>query len=166
MGEKSKLGPVRRIVTGHNEAGRAIFRDDDAFDTELIPSGDAEFTLIWTAPDLPVENNDETDGRERDAGLTLKQGSVIRVVDMLPGGASPMHRTSSLDYGIVMSGELELELDDGEKTLLGPGDIVIQRGTMHLWRNPSETEPCRIVFVLTQATPVEIDDEPLPEVHP
>ncbi len=166
MGEKSKLGPVRRVVTSHNESGRSVFMDDKGFDTKLIPSGDAEFTLIWTAPDLPVDNNDETDGRERDAGLTLHGGSVIRVVDILPGCESPMHRTSSLDYGIVQTGKLELELDDGKKTLLGPGDIVIQRGTMHLWRNPSETEPCRIVFILTQATPVEVDGKPLSEVHP
>lgn len=161
-----KLKPVRRVVTGHNNAGRAIFKDDNEFDTQLIPSGDAEFALIWTAPDLPVNNNDETDGRDRDAGLTLHCGSVIRVVDMLPEQSSPMHRTNSLDYGIVISGQLELELDDGEKTLLGPGDIVIQRGTMHLWRNPSDSEICRIVFVLTQATPVEVNGEPLPELHP
>jgi len=160
------LKPVRRIVTGHNTAGRSIFKDDQAFETKLIPSGDAEFALIWTAPELPVDNNDETDGRNRDAGLTLKQGSVIRVVDMLPGQASPMHRTNSLDYGIVIQGQLELELDDGEKTLLHPGDIVVQRGTMHLWRNPSDTEVCRIYFILTQATAVEIDGQPLPELHP
>jgi quercetin dioxygenase-like cupin family protein len=85
---------------------------------------------------------------------------------MLPGKSSPMHRTNSLDYGIVISGQLELELDDGVKTLLGPGDIVIQRGTMHLWRNPSDSENCRIVFVLTEATAVEVDGEPLPELHP
>ena len=161
-----RLKPVRRVVTGHNEAGRAIFKDDNLFDTELIAGGDAEFSLLWTAPELPVNNNDETDGRERDVGLTLHGGSVIRVVDMLPGRQSPMHRTNSLDYGIVISGQLELELDDGVKTLLGPGDVVVQRGTMHLWRNPSESETCRIVFVLTQAKPVEIDGEPLPELHP
>ncbi len=162
----SKLPPVRRIVTGHNDRGKAIFAKDDAFETQLIPSGDAEFALIWTAPDLPVDNNDPIDGREREAGLTLKGGSVIRVADMLPGGQSPMHRTNSLDYGIVISGQLELELDDGVKTLLGPGDIVIQRGTMHLWRNPSDTETCRIIFVLTEATAVEVDGKPLPELHP
>ena len=159
-------GPVRRIVTGHNAAGRAVFRSDDQFEPRDIPSGDAAFSLIWTAPDLPVDNNDETDGRERDAGLTLHGGSVIRVVDMHPGGVSPMHRTNSIDYGIVLSGALELELDDGAKTLLGPGDIVVQRGTMHLWRNPSDSETCRIVFVLTEATPVKVNGEPLPELHP
>ena len=161
-----RLKDVRRVVTGHDENGRSIFKDDQAFETRLIPSGDAEFTLVWTAPDLPVENNDETDGRNRDAGLTLNGGSVIRVVDMLPQSASPFHRTNSLDYGIVMQGQLELELDDGNTTLLNAGDIVVQRGTIHLWRNPSENEVCRIVFVLTEATAVEINGEPLPEIHP
>ncbi|TXS90307.1 cupin domain-containing protein [Parahaliea maris] len=162
----TQLPPVRRVVTGHNDSGRAVFASDSSFETQLIPSGDARFTLLWTAPDLPVENNDPVDGRERDAGLTLQGGSVIRVVDMLPGQSSPMHRSNSLDYGIVLSGQLELELDDSATTLLGPGDIVIQRGTIHLWRNPSETETCRIVFVLTEATAVEVNGQPLPEVHP
>jgi quercetin dioxygenase-like cupin family protein len=162
----SKLPPVRRIVTGHNDKGRAVFIKDTVFETALIPSGDAEFLQIWTAPDLPVDNNDPVDGRERPAGLTLNGGSVIRVVDMLPGKSSPMHRSNSLDYGIVLSGQVELELDDGVKTLLGPGDIVVQRGTIHLWRNPSDTDPCRVVFVLTEATAVEINGEPLPELHP
>ena len=158
--------PARRVVTGHDANGRAVFRDDARFELTDIPSGDAAFALIWTAPDLPVDNNDPTDGRERDAGLTLRGGSVIRVADMHPGGESPMHRTNSIDYGIMLSGQLELELDDGVKTLLGPGDIVVQRGTVHMWRNPSQTEPCRIVWVLTEATAVEIGGEPLPELHP
>lgn len=161
-----ELPPVRRVVTGHDSEGRAVVRMDTRFETQRIPSGDADFALVWTAPTLPVDNNDETDGRERDAGLTLKGGSVIRVTDMLPGCASPMHRTNSLDYGIVLSGELELELDDGVRTLLGPGDIVVQRGTAHLWRNPSKTTPCRIVFVLTEAKPYQHNGQPLEPFHP
>lgn len=162
----NKLPPVRRVVTGHDAKGRAVFRSDDRFAPERIASGDADFALLWTAPTVPVDNNDPTDGRERDAGLTLHGGSVIRVTDMLPGGSSPMHRTNSIDYGIVLSGEVELELDDGEKRLLGAGDIVVQRGTIHLWRNPSQTTPCRIIFVLTEALPYEHDGAPLAEVHP
>lgn len=159
-------GPVRRVVTGHNAGGRAIFISDSTFEPRPVPSGDAAMCLIWTAPDLPVENNDTTDGRERDAGTTLRGGSVIRSVDLFPGQQSPMHRTNSLDYGIVISGQLELELDDGVTTRLNPGDVVVQRGTMHLWRNPSETETCRVVFVLTEATAVKIDGVPLAEAHP
>ncbi len=119
---------------------------------------------MWTTATVPADTNDPVDGRDRDAGLTLHEGSVIRVVDMLPGGTSPMHRTSSVDYGIVMSGHVELELDDGVKTLLGPGDIIVQRGTIHLWRNPSESEICRIVFILIEAKPYVHDGKPLADV--
>ena len=84
---------------------------------------------------------------------------------MLPGGTSPMHRSNSLDYGVILSGAVELELDDGAVTLLGPGDVVVQRGTIHAWRNPSVDEPARILFVLTEALPRLVDGQPLPEVH-
>lgn len=158
--------PVRRIVTGHDDAGRAVIRSDDLLPVEPIPSGDAAFSLVWTTASVPADNNDETDGRLRDAGLTLHRGSVIRIVDMVPGGQSPFHRSSSIDYGIVLSGAVELELDDGAITTAGPGDIIIQRGTVHLWRNPSPTEVCRIAFVLIEAEPARVNGVPLPDIAP
>ncbi|MFN3450564.1 MAG: cupin domain-containing protein, partial [Sphingorhabdus sp.] len=90
----------------------------------------------------------------------------IRIVDMLPGGVSPMHRTNSIDYGIVLSGEVELELDDGAVTTARSGDIIVQRGTVHLWRNRSTTDVCRIVFVLIEAPPVLVNGVPLDEEKP
>lgn len=158
--------PIRRIVTGHNSDGRAVFVGDERLPVEPIPSGDAAFSLLWTTATVPADNNDDTDGRMRDAGLTLNQGSVIRIVDMLPGGTSPMHRTNSIDYGIVLSGEVELELDDGAATTARSGDIIVQRGTMHLWRNRSATDICRIAFVLIEATPVLVAGVPLDEEKP
>lgn len=160
------LPSFRRVVTGHDAAGRAIIQWDAQFRTEPIASGDAAFALVWTTPTVPVDNNDPSDGRERDAGLTLNSGSVIRVVDMLPNGASPMHRTNSIDYGIVLSGEVELELDDGVRTTIGAGSIIVQRGTIHRWRNPSATVPCRIVFVLIEAAPYQVAGRPLEELKP
>lgn len=157
---------VRRVVTGHDSNGRARFRSDDEIEVARIPTGDAQFALIWTTARVPADNNDETDGRLRDAGLTLNCGSVVRVVDMLPGGTSPMHRTNSIDYGVVLSGQLELELEDGVKTLLGPGDIAIQRGTNHRWHNPSQTQTCRVIFVLIEASPYLNDGVPLDEHKP
>jgi len=156
---------VRRVVTGHNHEGDAIIRSDEQFEPDVIPSGEAAFALIWTTASVPADNNDQTDGRERDAGLTLHEGSVIRIVDMLPGGVSPMHRTNSIDYGVILSGEVELELDGGEKTILRAGDICVQRGTMHLWRAVGDA-PCRIAFVLTEARPYMHNGAPLPEVNP
>jgi len=159
-------GAFRRLVTGHDAAGRAVFVSDEILMPQRLPGGDADFALIWTSAVLPADNNDDADGRERPAGLTLHGGSVIRVVDMLPSGASPMHRTDSLDYGIVLSGTVELELDDGLTTTLGPGDVIVQRGTMHAWRNPDVSVPARIVFVLTEALPRLVGGVPLPEVQP
>lgn len=156
----------RRVVTGHDAHGRAIIQSDTEFATHPIASGDAAFALVWTTPSVPVDNNDPTDGRERDAGLTIHTGSVIRVVDMLPNGASPMHRTNSIDYGIVLSGEVELELDDGVRTTVGAGSIIVQRGTIHRWRNPSASVPCRIVFVLIEAAPYRVAGRALDELQP
>ncbi len=161
----SGLPAVQRVVTGHNEDGRAIFTSEDLSPTRMIPSGDASFLLMWTTASVPADNNDETDGRSREAGLTLNQGSVIRVVDMLPGKESPLHRTDSIDYGIVLKGEIELELEDGRKTTVREGGVVIQRGTNHLWRNTCR-EACRIVFVLIEASGYVHDGQPLPEHKP
>jgi quercetin dioxygenase-like cupin family protein len=165
----SGLPPIQRVVTGHNELGRAVFKSEDVSPTKLIPSGDASFLLIWTTETVPADNNDETDGRHRDAGLTLDGGSVIRIVDMLPGKESPMHRTNSIDYGIVLEGEIELELEDGAKKTIRQGGVVVQRGTNHRWRNNAE-QVCRIAFILIEA-PAYIHDgvslrEDKPEATP
>ena len=158
---------VRRIVTGHDDNGLAVFRSIDSLVPEKIPSGDAAFATIWSTGEVPVDLNDETDGGLRDVGLTLAGGSVIRVVDILPGGESPMHRTNSLDYGIVLFGEIELELDGGVVEICRQGDIIVQRGTIHLWRNSSLTDCCRIVFVLTESVgPYLHDGNPLEEIKP
>lgn len=166
MNKNNHSIPVtRRVVTGHDTEGRAIFTIDETVTPVVIPGGDAAMATIWTAAEVPADLNDPIDGRTRDAGVTLKGGSVIRICDMLPGGTSPFHRTDSIDYGIVISGEVELELDDGRVKRLQPGDIIVQRGTIHLWRNPSDTESCRIVFVLTEAKPYRHQGIPLPAVH-
>jgi quercetin dioxygenase-like cupin family protein len=152
---------IRRIVTGHAADGNAIFTGDDFFETKVIPSGDAAMSTIWTTLNVPADLNDETDGAKRDAGTTLKGGSVIRIVDMLPNASSPMHRSSSIDYGIIISGKIELELDNKVVKTLGKGAIIVQRGTIHLWRNPSSTTICRIVFVLMEAKPYNFNGVPL-----
>ncbi|GGB94705.1 hypothetical protein GCM10011494_11480 [Novosphingobium endophyticum] len=161
----SGLPPVQRVVTGHDARGLAVFKSEDVEPTRMIPSGDAAFLLVWTTEKVPVDNNDETDGRLREAGLTLNEGSVIRIVDMLPGRSSPMHRTNSIDYGIVLSGEIELELDSGEVRTVREGGVIVQRGTNHLWRNATD-KPCRIAFILIEAAPYLHEGKPLPEDKP
>jgi quercetin dioxygenase-like cupin family protein len=161
----SGLPPVQRVVTGHNEHGRAIFKSEDVTPTKMIPSGDASFLLVWTTDAVPADNNDEIDGRDREAGLTLNHGSVIRIVDMLPGNESPMHRTNSIDYGIVLEGEIELELEDGLKKTIRQGGIIVQRGTNHLWRNTTD-RVCRIAFILIEAPAYLHNGVPLDQLKP
>lgn len=156
---------MQRVVTGHDGSGVAIFRAEDHESPQLIPGGVAGFLLVWTTATVPADNNDEIDGRLREAGLTINHGSVIRVVDMLPGCESPMHRTNSIDYGIVLTNEIELELDGGGKRTVRAGGIIVQRGTNHLWRNTTD-KPTRIVFVLIEASPYQHDGTPLPEIKP
>ena len=82
---------------------------------------------------------------------------------MRPGATSPMHRTVSLDYGVVLEGEVELVLDSGEKRLMKRGDLSIQRGTIHEWRNTSQTEWARMLYILQEAHPLEIGGKKLGE---
>jgi quercetin dioxygenase-like cupin family protein len=80
---------------------------------------------------------------------------IVRFTEMAPGGESPMHRTETLDVGVVLEGETWLLLDDGSETRVRVGDAVVQRGTNHAWANRSDS-PVRMVFVLIDG---EITDE-------
>lgn len=159
------LPPIQRVITGHDANGRACFVSEDIAEPELVPTRDANFLLLWTTATVPADNNDATDGREREVGTTLAGGSAFRIVDMLPGGESPFHRTNSIDYGIVLEGEVELELDDGRKKTIGKHGVIIQRGTNHLWRNPTD-KPCRIAFILIEAPAYLHYGVPLDEAKP
>ncbi|MCS6946452.1 MAG: cupin domain-containing protein, partial [Steroidobacteraceae bacterium] len=137
---------VRRIVTGHDPQGRAIVLSDDTLPPVEFGGGLAHFTLLWSTGAWPADNNVLEDGARRTVGLTSPGGSVLRIVDFAPNSRSPMHRTHSLDYGIVLAGELDLELDSGERRHLRTGDVVVQRGTNHAWI--CGPHPARMAFVL------------------
>ena len=155
---------VRRIVTGHNEQGKAIFKSDTMQQMENINNGEAWFAKLWTTDAMPADCNDERDGALTPTGLSLANGTVLRMVDMPPGGRSPMHRTSSIDYGIVVQGEVHLELDDQQVVKLTQGDVVIQRGTIHAWENKTN-EFARMIFVLVDAKLFEVNGVPLQPAH-
>lgn len=154
---------IRRVVTGHSAEGRAVVDSDRPLPMEELATGDAAFVKIWTTAQSPADPTDPMDGAERPTGLTSPGGTVIRVVDHFPGCRSPMHRTRSVDYGIMLEGLLDLELDGGEVVHLRPGDIVVQRGTNHAWVNNSD-QVARIAFVLIDAQPVTIGGRSLDEL--
>ena len=115
----------------------------------------AEAAVIWTTEGFPVDNDGSADGSARDIGTaTLANGTVFRVVSFGPGVSPRNHRTDSIDYGTVISGEIDMELD-GASVHLKAGDVLVQRGTIHNWVNKG-TAPCVIAFVLVGAKPVTI----------
>ncbi|KZV63278.1 hypothetical protein PENSPDRAFT_590089, partial [Peniophora sp. CONT] len=91
-------------------------------------------------------------------GVAHEGGVACRFSDLAPGASVPMHRTTSTDVIVLTSGQIVLILEDGSETLVDKaGDIVVQRGTMHAWRNPSKTEWSRILCVAVDAKPVVVE---------
>jgi quercetin dioxygenase-like cupin family protein len=145
---------VRRVVTGHDAKGRAVVKVDEV--SRNITSGrpGATACVVWTTESFPVNNTGDDDEGLRKVGTTLKNGTVFRVVEFAPGVAPRNHRTDSIDYAVVVSGEIDMELQDSV-VHLNAGDVLVQRGTIHNWVNRG-TKPCVIAFVLIDATPVKI----------
>ena len=144
---------VRRVVTGHDKNGKAVVRIDDAKANWSLGRANQERQNIWTTNDLPVHfTEDDQDKGARQIGTTITGGSVFRVVEFGPGVAPRNHRTDSIDYAVVMSGEIDMEMDD-TVVHLKAGDVLVQRGTVHCWINRGVT-PCTIAFVLVDAMPV------------
>jgi len=135
---------IRRIVTGHNHQGKSIVKWDS--EIEAI-SGRPGFSYVplWATKQLPAKLTDE-DPSTWEIGTTIADGSVFRIIRYEPGVAKRWHRTDSIDYAVVLSGEIYMQLDE-EEVHLKAGDVMIQRGTMHNWVNRG-TEPCLIAFVL------------------
>lgn len=146
---------VRRVVTGHDGDGRArVIIDEMTPNTATLRQG-ANAALVWTTEGLPICNDGDEDESLRKVGTAVEEGTVFRVIDYSPGVTPRMHRTESIDYAVVMSGEIWMQLDDGEEVQLRAGDVLVQRGTIHNWVNRSD-EICRIAFVLIAATPVAV----------
>jgi quercetin dioxygenase-like cupin family protein len=145
---------VRRVVTGHDSQGRAVVAIDEMSQNLRSARPGATGCVVWTSQGFPVDNTGEADAGLRETGTTLDNGTVFRILELAPGNTPRMHRTDSLDYAVIMSGEIDMELD-GSTTHLTAGDVVVQRGTVHNWVNRG-TQPCVIAFVLIAAKPVEV----------
>lgn len=143
---------VRRVITGHDEQGRAVVKIDEIPKNIVANRPGASACVVWTTDSIPADNSGEGDAANRKVGTTLPGGTVFRVVEFSPGVAPRMHRTDSIDYAVVISGEIDMELDAGKSVHLRAGDVLVQRGTVHNWVNRGR-EPCVIAFSLIDATP-------------
>jgi quercetin dioxygenase-like cupin family protein len=138
----------RRVVTGHDQRGVSVFAADGLVPVVRTAPDGALFCEVWATSAMPAP----VAAAEPDPTLTAlsvppaPNGTKIRVNVFPPGAVSPMHRTQSVDYGIVLDGEVVLVLDESETTLR-PGDIVVQRGTNHRWENRTDGT-ARMAFIL------------------
>ena len=157
MSDQLPLGTVpRRVVTGHDENGVSVVLSDGIVPVHrVMPQDGVGFYEIWNTEGAPapvsrVEPNEPTERTLRVPPPV--NGMKIRINEFFPGfinelgNQSPIHRTESIDYGIVLEGEIYLVLDDSE-VLLKAGDVVVQRGTDHAWANRSD-KVCRVAFIL------------------
>lgn len=154
----------KRYVTGHDERGKSVFlstgEPPQFHDHAGRERRGVEFFELWNTAAMPAPISSVEPQEPNDRPLRLpppSQGTILRILDIYPGhreklprradGQHPgMHRTETIDYGILIEGELYLLLDDSEVRML-PGDVAVQRGTAHAWENRSN-DVARIAFIL------------------
>lgn len=153
------ISSLRRVVTGHDEQGRSTVVVDETVKNVFSPRPGAAYSVIWSSEGFPLSNDGNDDPSTKKIGTSIDNGTVFRVVSFGPGVAPRNHRTDSIDYAVVMAGEIDMVLDTGTVRLRA-GDVLVQRGTIHDWIN-SGPIPCVIAFALIAAKPVAIDGRPL-----
>ena len=153
---------VRRVITGHDAKGKAIVKIDEVAKHLFTGRPGATACNVWTTEGFPADNDGSDDAGQRKAGTTLPDGTIFRVIEFAPGVAARNHRTDSIDYITVISGEIDMELDDSSVHLQA-GDVMVQRGTIHNWVNRGPA-PCVLSVVLIDAKSVEAGGTVLPAV--
>ncbi|KXL42960.1 hypothetical protein M433DRAFT_149943 [Acidomyces richmondensis BFW] len=157
-------GPTA-YITGHDSSsGQAIIHSRRPVHWQKYDDDKLNMGVAYTTS-FPPDLNADADVKAHDAamaasggklGLVVAGGTVLRYVDFAPGYECMMHRTQSVDYGIVLEGRVISVLDSGEEVEMGRGDVMVQRATMHAWKNPSTTEWARMIFVLQDCKPLYV----------
>ena len=149
---------IRRIVTGHGSNGLSKVMIDGLATNSRTREG-RKSTLIWCTDGMPsdisVGENFDDMGSRRLGTPPPPNGTRFTINEIPPGSKPVMHRTETLDYAIVLSGEIDMTLDDLSTTHLKAGDVVVQRGTNHSWANNGR-EMARVAFVLIDAKPLGV----------
>ena len=151
---------VRRVITGHDSKGKAIVKLDEVAKHLVVGRPGATVCNVWTTEGFPANNDGTADEGLRKVTTTLPNGTIFRVIEFAPGVAARNHRTDSIDYITVISGEIDMDLDDSSVHLKA-GDVMVQRGTIHNWVNRGP-EPCVLSVVLIDAKSVEAGGKILP----
>ena len=163
---------VRRIVTGHNEFGMGIVVSDEKLSAVSRGLGaNISGCEIWSTNSMPVDNSMEAEASQR-AGFVKKynyvgsgQGTTVRIVEWTPGHAMFWHRTETMDYSMVLSGEIDVEFDSGQVVTMKQGEIIVMRGVTHCWKNKGAV-PAVTAFILIDAAPFEAGGEKRGVLYP
>lgn len=154
-GESAMASPVRRAVTGKNAAGKStvIF---DGVPPNIVPikGGKGAYEFLWVTDSTPADNSGNKDVTVgRNPTEVPPNGSNFRIVELAPGtGVNDpgMHRTKTIDYMVVLSGEIDMRMEDSSEVHLKSGDVVVQRGVVHGWINRGN-QPCRFAVIMIGA---------------
>ena len=146
------MQPPRRVITGLDEQGRS-----------RLLFNELAGNVIWSTEAVPADNTGQDDAGSG-AFIFPTQGTLFIYFDFPPGGGTPMHATDTIDYIVVVSGEVTFITETGE-AVVRAGDVIVDRGAVHGWRNHTDAL-CRIMNVLCAARPLaggatlagEIDD--------
>ncbi|KAI0446149.1 hypothetical protein F4803DRAFT_559547 [Xylaria telfairii] len=161
------LRQIQRHITGHNSDGKGVFlTTDSGHHHRALFDGRAVANILYSTQESPTELNGDVDvqkAKDREPPLHYHNGSVVRMVDFAPGVESPLHRALSIDYGIVLEGVFELELDSGERRIMREGDVSINRACAHKWRNITGggALPGRMIYILLDCNDVIVNGQKL-----
>ena len=162
---------TRRVVVSNDATGKSTVVSDEVLSGETASTGDSRCE-IWVTDRMPVNNTASTLAEQQQGVVdhfdnlyvNNGQGTAFRVMAFAPNEPAVFHRTQSVDYDVVLSGEFDLHLDD-ETVRLRTGDSVVVRGVYHGWSNPGK-EPAVIAFIMIDADPVVVDGKTLGEHYP
>jgi quercetin dioxygenase-like cupin family protein len=156
--ETPSYPPIRRVITGHDDKNLAKVILDAPATNAKMPSEGLVSTMIWCTEGAPAtipigESPDDMGARILGTAPPAK-GTRFAVIDFPPGNHPRMHRTETVDYVIVIEGQIEMDMDNST-VKLKQGDIMVQRGTNHAWANRSDKR-ARLAFILIDAEPLGI----------
>lgn len=161
---------MSQVITTHNSSGQAIFSSKVPEEQHDLPLPFGGMRIIYTSNSVPSNLNSEADidqySHIRTAGLPggaicPPGGTAAAIISLKPGAQSPMHRTVTMDWAVILEGEVDLILDGGETRRLRVGDSVVMRGTMHQWMNCSADGWARMVAFAQDIVPVEVEGKVL-----
>jgi uncharacterized cupin superfamily protein len=166
---------IRRVVAANNAAGKCVVVSDEVIDAVSRGVGvGVTGSEMWSTDQMPVDNSPSADNAQREGFVKRFNdfnwvgsgaGTTFRITEWAPGHAKFSHRTQTVDYDIVLSGEIDLILDNGEVVHLRTGDVIILRGGTHTWHNTGAV-PAVTAFILVDALPVSVDHEILEPLFP